>query len=192
MANTMSLKNKSDVPTSIALMYLFSRVAFVISIVFAFIISSTLIFGVLGVDLPMVSNDLVIGKHAIFQTLPASKKVFILISSLLILTSIILCALYFKKFMQKIYEGEYFKRSTIKNLRNMSYMIFSVWLIKTISSLSLKLFWSVEDQITPIAKFHIADKFPSVSILLTALIFWTLSHVFFHGARIKEENDLTI
>jgi hypothetical protein len=44
----------------------------------------------------------------------------------------------------------------------------------------------------PMSEFHIANNFPSMAILLSAMIFWILSHVFLHGVRLEEENELTI
>tara|TARA_B110000211_G_scaffold24256_1_gene24973 strand:- start:2143 stop:2610 length:468 start_codon:yes stop_codon:yes gene_type:complete len=131
-------------------------------------------------------------KHAILKQLPPVKKTIIVISSLYILYALTLCVFYFKKFMKKINDGHYFNRDTIKNIRHISYLLFSVWLIKLLSSTLLNFISFDLIHMNPMSEFHISNNFPSMAILLSAMIFWILSHVFLHGVRLEEENELTI
>ena len=223
----MMLKSKTDSPMSIKLMYQISKLACFLTIIFASIISLTLLTGAFSIDLPVTSylnsetstveavlrnqrmtnedtysnnkkdqalnlKEKIYFKHAILKQLPPVKKTIIVISSLYILYALTLCAFYFKKFMKKINDGHYFNRDTIKNIRHISYLLFSVWLIKLLSSTLLNFISFDLIHMNPMSEFHIANNFPSMAILLSAMIFWILSHVFLHGVRLEEENELTI
>jgi hypothetical protein len=221
------LKSKTDSPMSIKLMYQISKLACFLTIIFASIISLTLLTGAFSIDLPVTSylnsetstveavlrnqrmtnedtysnnkkdqalnlKEKIYYKHAILKQLPPVKKTIIVISSLYILYALTLCVFYFKKFMKKINDGHYFNRDTIKNIRHISYLLFSVWLIKLLSSTLLNFISFDLIHMNPMSEFHIANNFPSMAILLSAMIFWILSHVFLHGVRLEEENELTI
>ena len=221
------LKSKTDSPMSIKLMYQISKSACFLTIIFASIISFTLLTGAFSIDLPVTSylnsetstveavlrnqrmtnedtysnnkkdqalnlKEKIYYKHAILKQLPPVKKTIIVISSLYILYALTLCVFYFKKFMNKINDGHYFNRDTIKNIRHISYLLFSVWLIKLLSSTLLNFISFDLIHMNPMSEFHIANNFPSMAILLSAMIFWILSHVFLHGVRLEEENELTI
>ena len=221
------LKSKTDSPMSIKLMYQISKSACFLTIIFASIISLTLLTGAFSIDLPVTSylnsetstveavlrnqrmtnedtysnnkkdqalnlKEKIYYKHAILKQLPPVKKTIIVISSLYILYALTLCVFYFKKFMNKINDGHYFNRDTIKNIRHISYLLFSVWLIKLLSSTLLNFISFDLIHMNPMSEFHIANNFPSMAILLSAMIFWILSHVFLHGVRLEEENELTI
>ena len=223
----MMLKSKTDSPMSIKLMYQISKLACFFTIIFASIISLTLLTGAFSIDLPVTSylnsetstveavlrnqrmtnedtysnnkkdqalnlKEKIYYKHAILKQLPPVKKTIIVISSLYILYALTLCVFYFKKFMKKINDGHYFNRDTIKNIRHISYLLFSVWLIKLLSSTLLNFISFDLIHMNPMSEFHIANNFPSMAILLSAMIFWILSHVFLHGVRLEEENELTI
>ncbi len=223
----MMLKSKTDSPMSIKLMYQISKLACFLTIIFASIISLTLLTGAFSIDLPVTSylnsetstveavlrnqrmtnedtysnnkkdqalnlKEKIYYKHAILKQLPPVKKTIIVISSLYILYALTLCVFYFKKFMKKINDGHYFNRDTIKNIRHISYLLFSVWLIKLLSSTLLNFISFDLIHMNPMSEFHIANNFPSMAILLSAMIFWILSHVFLHGVRLEEENELTI
>lgn len=223
----MMLKSKTDSPMSIKLMYQISKSACFLTIIFASIISLTLLTGAFSIDLPVTSylnsetstveavlrnqrmtnedtysnnkkdqalnlKEKIYYKHAILKQLPPVKKTIIVISSLYILYALTLCVFYFKKFMNKINDGHYFNRDTIKNIRHISYLLFSVWLIKLLSSTLLNFISFDLIHMNPMSEFHIANNFPSMAILLSAMIFWILSHVFLHGVRLEEENELTI
>ena len=221
------LKSKTDSPMSIKLMYQISKLACFLTIIFASIISLTLLTGAFSIDLPVTSylnsetstveavlrnqrmtnedtysnnkkdqalnlKEKIYYKHAILKQLPPVKKTIIVISSLYILYALTLCVFYFKKFMKKINDGHYFNRDTIKNIRHISYLLFSVWLIKLLSSTLLNFISFDLIHMNPMSEFHIANNFPSMAILLSAMIFWILSHVFLHGVRLEEEYELTI
>lgn len=221
------LKSKTDSPMSIKLMYQISKLACFLTIIFASIISLTLLTGAFSIDLPVTSylnsetstveavlrnqrmtnedtysnnkkdqalnlKEKIYYKHAILKQLPPVKKTIIVISSLYILYALTLCVFYFKKFMKKINDGHYFNRDTIKNIRHISYLLFSVWLIKLLSSTLLNFISFDLIHMNPMSEFHISNNFPSMAILLSAMIFWILSHVFLHGVRLEEENELTI
>ena len=223
----MMLKSKTDSPMSIKLMYQISKLACFLTIIFASIISLTLLTGAFSIDLPVTSylnsetstveavlrnqrmtnedtysnnkkdqalnlKEKIYYKHAILKQLPPVKKTIIVISSLYILYALTLCVFYFKKFMKKINDGHYFNRDTIKNIRHISYLLFSVWLIKLLSSTLLNFISFDLIHMNPMSEFHIANNFPSMAILLSAMIFWILSHVFLHGVRLEEEYELTI
>lgn len=223
----MMIKSKTDSPMSIKSMYLISKLAFLLTVIFASIISLTLLTGAFSIELPFTSDlnsetatvetisrnqrmtnadiysnhkkvqvlnlkEKLDYKHAILKQLPPVKKTIIVISSLYILYALTLCAFYFKKFMKKINDGHYFNRDTIKNMRYISYLLFSVWLIKLISSTLLNFISSDLIHMNPMSEFHIANNFPSMTVLLSAMIFWIVSHVFLHGVRIEEEIELTI
>ena len=223
----MMIKSKTDSPMSIKLMYQISKLACFLTIIFASIISLTLLTGAFSIDLPVTSylnsetstveavlrnqrmtnedtysnnkkdqalnlKEKIYYKHAILKQLPPVKKTIIVISSLYILYALTLCVFYFKKFMKKINDGHYFNRDTIKNIRHISYLLFSVWLIKLLSSTLLNFISFDLIHMNPMSEFHIANNFPSMAILLSAMIFWILSHVFLHGVRLEEENELTI
>ena len=226
----MSLNLNTTSPRSIKLMFLISKIGFFASLVFALIISTTLILSFFGVGLPVKSDvtfegvstetrqqikpsenikkeegafnnkrlgkmgmkDRLNYKHLYFQSLPTNQQLLILSTSLCILYLLTCCTFYFKRFMHQINQGDYFKGETIKNIRLISYLLFSVWLIKTTSSLVVTLCWGESVLTHPVANIHIATNFPSISVLISACIFWILSHIFLHGARIEKEHELTI
>jgi len=136
--------------------------------------------------------ELVHVKYIIFKGCPTSKKALILVSTLLVLTFSVLCAYYFMGFMSLIFHGAYFERETIHKLKVISYLILGIWLVRLASSVMINFLFEVNRNAHPTANFKLSTHFPSISILIIALILWVLSYVFTQGARIQEENELTI
>jgi hypothetical protein len=136
--------------------------------------------------------ELVHVKYVVFKGCATSKKALILVSTLLVLTFSVLCAYYFMCFMRLIVNGAYFERKTINNLKRISYLILGIWGVRLISSVAISVLFETNNTIHPISNFKLSTHFPSISILIIALILWVLSYVFTQGARIQEENELTI
>lgn len=126
-------------------------------------------------------------KYCSFISLPISKRLTILFSTLLILSLIVLCTYFFKRFMNLINKGLYFETYTIRNLRTISYLILFIWLVKFIS-------WIFQSNgiVHPLNNFHISNSFPSINLLIASLSLWVLSYVFLQGAELKKEKELTI
>ncbi|MBC8265348.1 MAG: DUF2975 domain-containing protein [Flavobacteriales bacterium] len=225
----MHINLKSTKSKSIGLLYLISKLSFWFSIIFSLVISSVLLYGTFGNNIPLKvsleTNNLtyekdysfnsdnkdileteditsrkypiqslkrkLVLKYQAFHKSPLLERLTILFLTLLLLIIIVLSTYYAKEFMRAINDGEYFERATINKLRIISYLLFSVWIVKLVSSSVLKLFWVKED-VNPIANIHLSNNFPSINLLLFSLMLWVLSYVFLKGVSLKEENELTV
>ena len=132
-----------------------------------------------------------------FNEVPTSLKAGLFLTSLTILSSILIIFFYFKRFMRLVYEGRYFDLKTIKNLKMIAYLLTAVFFIKIIIGIATSVLYGPEifdtTHLDGSMAFTIdATSFDRPGILIIALIFWVLSHIFMEGAKLKEANELTI
>jgi hypothetical protein len=133
-----------------------------------------------------------------FNEVSTSLKAGLFMATLTILSSVLIIFFYFKRFMKLVYEGRYFDLKTIKNLKMIAYLLTAVFFIKIIIGIVISVLYGPEifdatqgDGST--MNFTIdATSFDRPGILIIALIFWVLSHIFMEGAKLKEANELTI
>jgi hypothetical protein len=124
-----------------------------------------------------------------FNQVPPSFKAGFTLAIITILSSLLVFFFYFKRFMKLVYEGKYFDLKTIRNLRLISYLLAVGFILGFIFSTNVG---SLEKVTQDGSSLQFTFHSPSFYILFTALVFWVLSHIFTEGARLKEDNELTI
>ena len=147
-----------------------------------------------------ISFDILGNDHVYenFNEVPTAIKVGIFAAMLTILTTVFIIFFYFKRFMKLIYEGRYFDLKTIKNLKMIAYLLTAVFCIKIIIGVVIsimfgpEIFDATQGTGSTMALSIDATSFDRPGILIIALIFWVLSHIFMEGAKLKEANELTI
>ena len=98
--------------------------------------------------------------------------------------------LMFRKFILNIRKNMFFELENIEYLRNIAYGLFGLWVFALVYSRIL-----VKSLANSLRFEHVVmleDYNNFIGILMLALFLWVLSHVFSVGARLKEEQDLTI
>ena len=129
-------------------------------------------------------------KYHVFHLLPPFDRVLILFSSLLTLLCFVLITNCFKKFIKQIASNNYFVLETINYLRQLSYLLFLLWIIEFGSTFILVPFRFAN--LPSISYISVVLDFPSVSLLFLGSVFFVLAHVFSHGILLKEDLKLII
>ncbi len=96
----------------------------------------------------------------------------------------------FRKFVRNVYRGIFFELYNIRLLKRISYGFFVLWFFILVYSIFQYFFIAsnleFEDvSVTANIKFHLV-------ILFISVFLWMLSHIFIHGAKLQEDNNLTI
>tara|TARA_B100000035_G_C20932654_1_gene523741 strand:+ start:74 stop:679 length:606 start_codon:yes stop_codon:yes gene_type:complete len=125
------------------------------------------------------------------------------IVTILILVNTILR--YWDNFMSLVKKGKYFEINTIKNLKYISYILSSIWLVlflietftqKTIIRTYVSFQQNLNDKIIDENIFNesvdLGFNFPPLIFLIIPTILWVISHILIEGIKLKKENELTI
>jgi len=131
-------------------------------------------------------------EYLVFNQLPIGSKLVVLIYLTVMLFMVVFSIWFFKKFMKSINVGDYFRKETIINLRRLSYLLLGLWGVNFIYEIIISSLWSVKESSGFLDDWSVIVDVPSISVLIFALVLWVVSHVFIHGAELKEENNLTI
>ena len=192
---------KHHTPRSIRLIHFITNLFFWLTTgisVIALCFSGYIAFG--GSLSGEISFDILGNEHDYknFNEVPTAIKAGIFTAMLTILTTVFIIFFYFKRFMKLIFEGRYFDLKTIKNLKMIAYLLTAVFFIKIIIGVLVSVMFGPEifdatQGTGSTMEFTIdATSFDRPGILIIALIFWVLSHIFMEGAKLKEANELTI
>lgn len=125
------------------------------------------------------------------------------IVTILILVNTILR--YWDNFMSLVKKGKYFEINTIKNLKYISYILSSIWLvlflietftqksiIRTYVSFQQNLNDNIVDENIFNESVDLGFNFPPLILLIIPTILWVISHILIEGIKLKKENELTI
>ena len=125
------------------------------------------------------------------------------IVTILILVNTILR--YWDNFMSLVKKGKYFEINTIKNLKYISYILSSIWLvlflietftqksiIRTYVSFQQNLNDNIVDENIFNESVDLGFNFPPLIFLIIPTILWVISHILIEGIKLKKENELTI
>ena len=107
--------------------------------------------------------------------------------------------------MSLVKKGKYFEINTIKNLKYISYILSSIWLVlflietftqKTIIRTYVSFQQNLNDNIVDENIFNesvdLGFNFPPLIFLIIPTILWVISHILIEGIKLKKENELTI
>ena len=192
---------KHHTPRSIRLIYFITNFFFWFTSVISVIVLCFLGYIAFGGSLSgEISFDIFGTDHTYenFNEVPASIKAGLFLASLTVLSSVLIIFFYFKRFMKLVYEGRYFDLKTIKNLKMISYLLAAVFFVKIIIGVVIsvmfgpEIFDATQGAESTMAFTFDATSFDRPGVLIIALIFWVLSHIFMEGAKLKEANELTI
>lgn len=112
---------------------------------------------------------------------------------------------YWDNFMSLVKKGKYFEINTIKNLKYISYILSSIWLVlflietftqKSIIRTYVSFQQNLNDKIIDENIFNesvdLGFNFPPLIFLIIPTILWVISHILIEGIKLKKENELTI
>lgn len=192
---------KHHTPRSIRLIYFITNFFFWFTSIISVIVLCLIGYIAFGGSLYGEISFNIFGTDHVYQNfneVPTAIKAGIFTAMLTILTTLFIIFFYFKRFMKLIYEGRYFDLKTIKNLKMIAYLLTAVFFIKIIIGVLVNVMFGPEifdatQGTGSTMEFTIdATSFDRPGILIIALIFWVLSHIFMEGAKLKEANELTI
>ena len=192
---------KHHTPRSIRLIYFITNFFFWLTTSISVVVLCFLVYIVFGGSLSGDISIDIFGTDYVYQNfneVPTSLKAGLFFAVLTILSTVLIIFFYFKRFMKLVYEGCYFDLKTIKNLKIISYLLTAVFFIKIIIGIVISVLYGPETvnatqgNGSTMAFTIDATSFDRPGILIIALIFWVLSHIFMEGAKLKEANELTI
>ena len=112
---------------------------------------------------------------------------------------------YWDNFMSLVKKGKYFEINTIKNLKYISYILSSIWLVlflietftqKSIIRTYVSFQQNLNDKIIDENIFNesvdLGFNFPPLIFLIIPTILWVISHILIEGIKLKKKNELTI
>jgi len=207
---------KTKTPVSIRIIYWLTEVSFWLVILSA---AFVLAFNVLAFT-PFFGNDLQLhvafpvkfnvldkgvlelhGKDLQVELVEASSKIHFIntpmyiarifgTAMLLAMGFLIYIAFLFRSFIVNVKKNRVFEPSNIAYLRNISYGLFGLWLFAVIYT---RIFHRIVLHSISFEQVELLeDHRRFAGLLLLSLFIWVLSHVFLVGAKMKEEQDLTI
>mgnify|MGYP001252190217 FL=1 len=140
-----------------------------------------------------------------FNVVPFLFKLCMVLFIVTILFLINIILRYWDNFMSLVKNGKYFEISTIKNLKYISYILSSIWLLlffietftqKTIIRTYISFQQNLNDKIVDENIFNesvdLGFNFPPLIFLIIPTILWVISHILIEGIKLKKENELTI
>ncbi len=96
----------------------------------------------------------------------------------------------FQRFMKNVKNGEIFTVSNISLLKRLAYGIAGLWLFTIIY---MQLSYHFMAKYLEFENVRITSEVQYYSgVLFIAIFLWMLAHIFITGAKLKQENDLTI
>ena len=194
---------------SINIIYKFSKVISIVSLVISSLITLLLLYLLFGGSLEgsiMVDASInqmkELKEYTNFNLVPFLIKLFMVlfIVTILILINTILRS--WENFMSLVEQGRCFEIDTIKNLKYISFILTGIWAVLFISDIITEttVFTSISFQNTindyspseSLNSFDASFSLPSLAYLLVATILWVISHILIQGIKLKKENELTI
>ena len=140
-----------------------------------------------------------------FNVVPFLFKLCMVLFILTILFLINIILRYWDNFMSLVKNGKYFEINTIKNLKYISYILSSIWILlffietftqKTIIRTYVSFQQNLNDKIVDENIFNesvdLGFNFPPLIFLIIPTILWVISHILIEGIKLKKENELTI
>ena len=140
-----------------------------------------------------------------FNVVPFLFKLCMVLFIVTILFLINIILRYWDNFMSLVKNGKYFEINTIKNLKYISYILSSIWLLlffietftqKTIIRTYISFQQNLNDKIVDENIFNesvdLGFNFPPLIFLIIPTILWVISHILIEGIKLKKENELTI
>ena len=96
----------------------------------------------------------------------------------------------FKQFIYNVYRGYIFERFNIRMLQNMAFGLVALW---GFMILYCRLYYYLIAKNLSFPHLIISDEMDNYAfILIIALLLWMLSHIFMHGVKLQDEQDLTV
>ena len=146
-----------------------------------------------------------INKYDNFNVVPFFLKLTMVLFVITILFLINTILRYWDNFMSLVRKGKYFEINTIKNLKYISYILSSIWLVlflietftqKSIIRTYFSFQQNLNDKIVDENIFNesvdLGFNFPPLIFLIIPTILWVISHILIEGIKLKKENELTI
>lgn len=146
-----------------------------------------------------------INKYDNFNVVPFFLKLTMVLFAITILFLINTILRYWDNFMSLVKKGKYFEINTIKNLKYISYVLSSIWLVlflietftqKSIIRTYVSFQQNLNDKIVDENIFNesvdLGFNFPPLIFLIIPTILWVISHILIEGIKLKKENELTI
>ena len=140
-----------------------------------------------------------------FNVVPFFFKLCMVLFIVTILFLINIILKYWDNFMSLVKNGKYFEINTIKNLKYISYILSSIWILlffvetftqKTIIRTYVSFQQNLNDKIVDENIFNesvdLGFNFPPLIFLIIPTILWVISHILIEGIKLKKENELTI
>ena len=140
-----------------------------------------------------------------FNVVPFFFKLCMVLFIVIILILVNTILRYWDNFMSLVKKGKYFEINTIKNLKYISYILSSIWLVlflietftqKTIIRTYVSFQQNLNDKIIDENIFNesvdLGFNFPPLILLIIPTILWVISHILIEGIKLKKENELTI
>ncbi len=194
---------------SINIIYKFSKVISIVSLVISSLITLLLLYLLFGGSLEgsimidaSINQMKELKEYTNFNLVPFLIKLFMVlfIVTILILINTILRS--WENFMSLVEQGRCFEIDTIKNLKYISFILIGIWAVLFISGIITEttVLTSISFQNTvndyslseSLSSFDASFSLPSLTYLIVATILWVISHILIQGIKLKEENELTI
>lgn len=96
----------------------------------------------------------------------------------------------FRRIILNVYKGLIFKIGNFKLLRNMAYGLLAFWAMIVVYSLLQH--FMIAQHLTFESLSYAGSMEFHTEVVFVALILLVLSHIFMHGIKLKEDNELTI
>ena len=158
------------------------------------------------IEIRSLINDVdKINKYDNFNVVPFFLKLTMVLFIITILFLINTILKYWDNFMSLVKKGKYFEINTINNLKYISYILSSIWLVlflietftqKTIIRTYVSFQQNLNDKIIDENIFNesvdLGFNFPPLIFLIIPTILWVISHILIEGIKLKKENELTI
>ena len=206
---TKNRKMKIDSISIIQKISKFISISFItISCVITLILLYVLFGGSLAGDIEISTfiNDVdKTNEYNNFNVVPFFFKLCMVLFIVTILFLINIILRYWDNFMSLVKNGKYFEINTIKNLKYISYILSSIWILlffietftqKTIIRTYVSFQQNLNDKIVDENIFNesvdLGFNFPPLIFLIIPTILWVISHILIEGIKLKKENELTI
>tara|TARA_B100000927_G_C16396177_1_gene441412 strand:- start:128 stop:643 length:516 start_codon:yes stop_codon:yes gene_type:complete len=158
------------------------------------------------IEIRSLINDVdKINKYDNFNVVPFFLKLTMVLFIITILFLINTILKYWDNFMSLVKKGKYFEINTINNLKYISYILSSIWLvlflietftqnsiIRTFVSFQLNLNDKIVEENIFNESVDLGFNFPPLIFLIIPTILWVISHILIEGIKLKKENELTI
>lgn len=182
----------------------FLTISFVITLLLLYVLFGGSLVG--EIEIRSFINDVdKINKYDNFNVVPFFLKLTMVLSVITILVLINTILRYWDNFMSLVKKGKYFEINTIKNLKYISYILSSIWLVlfliesftqKSIIRTYVSYQQNLNDKIVDENIFNesvdLGFNFPPLIFLIIPTILWVISHILIEGIKLKKENELTI